>query len=659
MNKHLHNSKKSCNFAGIFMQNKAELTKKQQNIMKRNIFRVSLWCGICMAMTLVGCKADVDLGNIDTTTKVEANLALPIGSATAQIDDFLGDSTLGIYVDNGILTMRDTITWVRPFHNVNLSQYISHKKIHMKIYEKLKDLPFFFDGKIMGSDNYTIPLEFPLTLHLNGINNNEDYQRLDSALIKDASFVSTISRSNLPIEWDWIDEVTIELGDAFTRAEGNVVTVYKKGTSESYGFDQDIPIHVDEFSMNLMKNRRPSKWEDYHNNVVDSCQFLITLYLKIPSSAGTITIPEDAEFQYNLGVQFIDYHAVWGMFEASSHMNDDNEIVLADEWNGYSLLNNVMLPLSDPSINLNITTKIAGALMLHGDYLYVTSSNGKKVNATFDGSTELYRYFTPSEYLSLNSAIGDSATMHLLFDKDPSRGHIDQFFTIHPEKFGYKYSVDFNRQETPQIRIGKDAGISLQAVYTIPFVFNEGVSVDYIDTLENINMSQLVLDSMLAEVAIIDTIEEATLKLALGLENTIPLQFTCVLTCLDSVGNIVMDPNDETKPFRITGQDTIVIPSPIFEKDVNLNWISKPTKSTQIITVTKETTKTLAQVKRLELKLSLNDKSLGDAYDAGLPNIKLTDQQGLRISIGLGADIKALLNLEGMNQSTESNEEQQ
>lgn len=297
--------------------------------------------------------------------------------------------------------------------------------------------------------------------------------------------------------------------------------------------------------------------------------------------------------------------------------------------------------------------------MLHGDYLYVTSSNGKKVNATFDGSTELYRYFTPSEYLSLNSAIGDSATMHLLFDKDPSRGHIDQFFTIHPEKFGYKYSVDFNRQETPQIRIGKDAGISLQAVYTIPFVFNEGVSVDYIDTLENINMSQLVLDSMLAEVAIIDTIEEATLKLALGLENTIPLQFTCVLTCLDSIGNIVMDPNDETKPFRITGQDTIVIPSPIFEKDVNLNWISKPTKSTQIITVTKETTKTLAQVKRLELKLSLNDKSLGDAYDAGLPNIKLTDQQGLRISIGLGADIKALLNLEGMNQSTESNEEQQ
>lgn len=30
MNKHLHNSKKSCNFAGIFMRNKAELTKNNK-----------------------------------------------------------------------------------------------------------------------------------------------------------------------------------------------------------------------------------------------------------------------------------------------------------------------------------------------------------------------------------------------------------------------------------------------------------------------------------------------------------------------------------------------------------------------------------------------------------------------------------------------------
>lgn len=656
MNKHLHNSKKSCNFAGIFMRNKAELTKKQQNIMKRNIFRVSLWCGICMAMTLVGCKADVDLGNIDTTTKVEANLALPIGSVNAQINDFLGDGALGIYVDNGILTMRDTITWIRPFHNVNLSQYISHKTLHMKVYDKLKDSPFFVNGKITGNDQI-IPLQFPLTLHLKGINNDEDHQRLDSALIKNASFISTISRHNLPLNWEWIDQVTIELGKEFSRARGNVVTVYKKGESNPYGYDQDIPINVDEFSMNLMKNTEPQTWEDYRGNVVDSCNFLITMYIKIPTSAGQVTIPQDAEFEYNLGVQFIDYYAVWGMFKASGDMRDENKIKLADEWSGYSMLDNIRLPLTDPSIDLSITTKIAGALMLIGDYLYVTGINGEKVNATFhDGSTTLYRDFNPNEYLSLGSAIGDSVTMHLLFDKDPERGHIDRFFTVHPDTFAYKYSLDFNRQRTPQIRISGDADIRLEAAYRIPFIFNEGVSLSYADTITDIDLSQLRLDSLLANVQVIDTIGEATLKLALGIENGIPLQFKLVLNCLDSLGNLLKDPEDMTKPFRLTGQDTILIASSSYEENNDHTWTPKPIKTTQIITVTEELLNTFSQVKSIVLELSLDDESLQEAYKNGLPNIRLTDTQNLRIGISVGANIKALLNLDGL---TESNNQPQ
>ena len=660
MNKHLHNSKKSCNFAGIFMRNKAELTKKQQNIMKRNIFRVSLWCGICMAMTLVGCKADVDLGNIDTTTKVEANLALPIGSVNATLGDFVGDGTWGIYVeelDNGYaLAFKDTFSWVRPFHNVNLSQYISRKTLPMKVYDKLENLPFFIDGKITGNDHYTIPLEFPLTLHLNGINNDEDYQRLDSALIKNASFISTISRKNLPLDWDWVEKVTIKLGDAFTRPDGNIVTVYQKGVGKQYGYDQDIPINVDEFSMNLMKNRHPSKWEDFRGNVVDSCNFLITMYIKIPSSAGQITIPKDAEFQYKLGVQFIDYYAVWGMFKASGDMSDDNEIVLEEEWDGYRSLGDFKLPLADPRIDVSITTQIAGALVLHGDHLYVVGSDGDTVHATFNDSRELYKYYTPSEYLSLNSSIGDSATMHLLFDKDRARGRLDQLFTVHPEKIGYKYSVDFNRQETPQIRIGNNAGIRLDAACTIPFVFNEGIALSFSDTITDIDLSQLRLDSLLANVQVIDTIGEATLKLALGIENGIPLQFKLVLNCLDSLGNLLMDSEDTTKPFRLTGQDTILIASSSYEENNDHTWTPKPIKTTQIITVTEELLNTFSQVKSIVLELSLDDESLQEAYKNGLPNIRLTDTQNLRIGIGVGANIKALLNLDGL---TESNNQPQ
>lgn len=652
MNKHLRISKKCCNFAGNLCNPQSKINENNNIIMKRTFLVLPFAGVLCLALVMFGCKADVDLGNIDTTTSVKANLALPIGTVSATIGDFVGDGTWGIYVDSldnrGVLTFRDTFEWDRPFHNVNLSQYLSEKTLDMKVYDKLKDLPFFSDGKITGTDNITIPLEFPLTLHLRNINNDEDYQRLDSALIKNASFISTITRHNLPLDWEWIEEVTIELGKEFSRAQGNVVTVYKKGESDSYGYNQDIPINVDEFSMNLMKNRQPSKWEDYRGNVVNSCNFLITMYIKIPTSAGQIAIPEDAEFKYHLGVRFIDYHAVWGMFKPSGDMSDENEMVLTEAWDGYRLLKDLSLPLSDPRIDLAITTKIAGALVLHGDYLYVTGTDGQKVNATFNGSTELYKYYTPSEYLSLNSAIGDSATMHLLFDKDPARGRIDRLFTVHPEKFGYKYSIDFNRQETPQIRIGNDAGIQLEAACSVPFIFNKGVSLSYSDTITDIDLSQLTLDSLLAEVEIIDTIEEATLKLALGIKNSIPLQFKGVLTCLDSVGNIVMDPKDPTKPFRFVEQDTLLIASPIYEEDMNRNWIGTPTEVTYLLTITEDILSTLTQIKSIVFNVSLDDESLQGAYDKGMLNIKLTDQQGLQIGLGIGADLKALLNLNSL-----------
>ena len=627
--------------------------------MKRSFMKWSLLCTISITMAMVGCKADVDLGNIDTTVSAEANIALPIGAMNASLSNFLGDGTWGIYVDKGVLTYKDTFEWERPFHDVDLSQYLSTQTLKMDVYDKLSDLPFFIDGKIMGSDNYTIPLEFPLTLPLNGINHDEDNERLDRALINNASFVSKISCSNMPFEWDWIEKVTITLGEAFTRPAGNVVTVYQKGISEPYGFDTDIPINVDEFSMNLMKNTNPSKWEDYRGNVVDTCTFLITMYVKVPSSAGLVTIPQNAAFQYDLGVRFIDYSAIWGMFKPSSDMSDENEVVLANAWKGYRTLENLCLPLAEPRIDVNITTKIAGAMILHGDYLYTIDHDGQKINATFDGKPELYKYFTKSEYLSLDSEIGDSTTMHILFDNDPMRGHIDQLFRGHPEILGYKYALDFNRQETPQLRITENTGIRLSAAFTVPLIFNEGISLTYRDTITNIDLTQVKFDSLLAT-SFIDTIEEATLKLALGIENSIPLQFKLVLTSLDASDNIIMDTEDPSKPFRLFGQDTLLITAPTYKEDMNGNWIGTTNKTTEIVTLTKDVFTTLSEVKSIEFEVILDDKSMKSAYEAGMENIRLTDQQGLRIGIGLGADIKALMNFDALfNQSEESADNQQ
>ena len=593
----------------------------------------ALWCG---------CDADVDLNNIDKDVKVDANLAFPVGTAKVTLGDFVGDGTWGIFVDSldntGVLVFKDTFGMSRNFHKVELSSYISKTSLQMNMYDKV-------GGTIVGSGT-TIPLEFPLSLKLSGINQDQSYQRLDSALIKNASFVSKISQSGgMPLDWDWIERVTITLGNAFSRAQGNEVEVYSKG--QGYGYGQEIPINVDEFSMNLMKDKNPLTPEAYGNdNVVDSCDFKVTIYVNIPEAAGVIAVPSSASFQYDLDVQFIDYYAIWGMFKASSDMSDENEVSLTQELGVWKMFESATLPFAEPKIDVKITTHIAGALMVKGDYLYVQEDGGAPVYATFDGNQSMYKYFNPNEYLGLDSEIGDSATMHILFDKDPARGCLDKLFTVKPDRLGYKFSVDFFRQETPQIRVTDNTDIRINAECELPMIFNEGVSVAISDTIHNINLSALTLDSLLQDAPeIIDTINEAALTLALQIENSIPLQFKASFVCLDENGDVVIDPQTNN-PLLLTDSDTILIPAPDHQfTQSTSSWAVTPSQMTATIKVDDDKLNTLAAVKQIIFRASLDDESLAHAYDQGHFNVKFTKYEGLSVKIGIGASLDAVLDL--------------
>jgi hypothetical protein len=407
-----------------------------------------------------------------------------------------------------------------------------------------------------------------------------------------------------------------------------------------------MQINVDDFSLNLMKNRNPQGFRDYWENVVDSCDLSVTMYVTIPAEAGLISVPSDAAFHYDLGVQFIDYKAVWGMFEASSEMSDENEIVIADAWSAWANLKSAKLPLADPSIDLQITTQIAGALELTGDYLYVSDEKNPPVYATFEGNQTFYKVFKKNECLPLSSEIGASKTVHQLFDKDPQRGRIDRLFSIHPEKLGYKFSVDFNQVETPQIRITNNTSIHVDAICNLPFVFNEGMMFDYSDTIADIDLSMLDLDSLLADVTLLDTLEQASAVLALTFTNDIPFQIKGVFTCLDENNNVVIDPKTE-KPFLITGNDTVLIPSPEYTyNELALNWIPKPVNRVETIRVDRETLETLQKVKSIALYASIDDHALSDVFAEGNFTTKLTDKEGLRIKIAVGANIEAILKLD-------------
>lgn len=618
--------------------------------MKRNFSILPMALALGLAMVWHGCEADVDLNNIDLSVKADADVAVPVGSMRATIGDFVGDGTWGIFVDSmenkGVLVFRDTFSISRNFHKIDISQYIGKADLKMNVYDKLADKGFLQDGKVTGT-GVAIPLEFPFSLKLDGINNDESYQRLDSALIKNANFISKLGKlGGLPLEWEWIDKVTLTLGNAFHRQAGKEIVVYTKG--DNYNFNQNIPINVDEFSINLMKNTKPTSWEGYSNNVIDSCDVNITMYINIPKGK-VVNVPSTAAFQYYLTTQFIDYHAVWGMFKPSHQMSDEQEISLSEEWDAWKLFEAARLPFSDPKVDMKVTTEIAGALVMHGEYLYVKDNTGKQVNATFDGKESLYKYFSPNEYLGLDSKIGESATMHILFDKDPQRGHIDRLFTVQPENLGYKFSIDFNRQETPQIRIPNNTSIRIDAECDLPFKFNEGVKVAYSDTIKGIDLSVVQLDSLMQYVPeLVDTIEEAKLTLALQFENSIPLQFKGSFECLDENNQAIIDPATG-KPFQIIEPDTLVIPAPdcTFNQSA-LAWSVTPAEMVKTIEVEKDDLNTIAQIKKIVFHAALDDESLDYAYKQGYFNVKLTPYEGLRVKIGVGVSAEAVLNLKSL-----------
>ena len=180
--------------------------------MKRILSILPVVSAIVLALGIQGCEADVDLNNVDTSVKVNASVAAPIGSMHASLRDFVGDGTWGLFIENETLTFKDTFSIERKFHNLDLSQYISDAQLDMDVYKNLNL------GAVGGlivtppdKDQHT-KLEFDLTMTLEGINDtskiNTQHQRLDRAFIKNASFISNISRTGgLPLEWEHVKEV--------------------------------------------------------------------------------------------------------------------------------------------------------------------------------------------------------------------------------------------------------------------------------------------------------------------------------------------------------------------------------------------------------------------------------------------------------------------
>lgn len=608
---------------------------------------------IAVGSMLAGCHSAIDLNNIDTQSEVELGMALPVGSVHATLGDFLGNGqvpTLFIdSVDNkGVITWKDTFRVARNYHQVDLAQYISEKQLSLNVYDKLEVYTMVGNNKRVTGTGTPVTLTFDMPLKLTGINNDIDNERLDSALIEMASFSSIIRQNNLPLNWEWIDQVTLDLGEQLNRPAGNTMVVYDKNT-DNYGYDQNIPTAVDNFTINLMKKNTAGQF--VVGQVVDSCDFKIHFTFTIPAGLQ-VDVPENAGFDYKLGVQFIDYAAIWGKFLRSSDMYDEAVIDLSESWGSLDFISDWKVPFADPKIDMYIVTKVAGAMKVDGHYLYSEDAGGMKRYATFKyGNTttqDFHKQFQSWEYLDpITSTIGDSTTnMMIPFDKDPERGHIDELFKNMPQKLGYKFEMDFNYAMTPQIRITPNTSIRIEAACRLPLIFNQGVFVDYKDTITDVNLSQYTIDSLLKDVDIVDTMKTTDVALYLKAQNTIPLDIKASMRCLDEMGNIIMDPDTLTKPLLLFPSDTIMLKAPEFKTEGG-NWSMKAPGETVIIArLSKRKLDMLPKIKSIVYSAVIDDESLQTAYTDGMNNVKITADEGLTLKIGITAQVDAILNFD-------------
>ena len=611
--------------------------------MKKGLFfYVLLAASFCM---LSSCN-DVDVDNIDPQAELDLGLALPIGDLRATIGDFLGNGQVSsIYVGPGdVLYFEDTFHITRKFHDVDLKSKITNVTEQFNVYKELdRQGKLDADGNLTG-DGKQIKLEFPFTLKLKNVNSDINDERLDSVMVENAMFTSKIGRTNLPLPEEWVDKVEIVLGNEFTRNAGKSVTV----CTNDFAYDKRVPITVDQFMLTLMKNKNPQYYYEYPTNVVDTCHLQINFYFTVPVGQKK-QISSTARYDYNLEVEFIDFAAAWGYFKPSSQMRDKGTIVIADEWDGWRDIQKARLPFSEPVVNMYVHSKIAGKMVMHGEYLYAKSDQlNDSIYATFDEAMTQVSHvetFVDQPYLTLKSKIGDSITMREVFNKDWDKGHIERLFTIRPDILGYKFFIDFDTKETPQTRVLPNSNIRVDAIIHAPFKFNKGLEASYMDTIQDVDLSSLSIDSLVSGLGIVDSVKASDLKMVIAIRNLIPLRMKGWFRFIDENGKIIMDPTLKEEPLRIGDADTLRIASPQVTKAQGVTIIDKdhPGETVYTMALDREHFDLLKRIKSIRFYTELDAQPLDPHVNEDF-RIRITTEDAMTVHIGISAYIDAVMN---------------
>ena len=181
---------------------------------------------------------------------------------------------------------------------------------------------------------------------------------------------------------------------------------------------------------------------------------------------------------------------------------------------------------------------------------------------------------------------------------------------------------------------------------TLPLIFDEGMHLDYTDTLREVNLSQYSIDSLTKKNDIIDTMKTTNVTLFMTAYNTIPLDIRAVFRCLDEKGDTIMNPEDPSKPLTLFAEDSLTFVAPQYEY-IGGNWQrTSDGKTVFSVLLTKDKLNMLPKIKNIVYTAQLENRTLQDEYDTKQGfTAKITEDTGLTLKIGLTAQADIVLNL--------------
>lgn len=557
---------------------------------------------------LTACDPKLDLNNIDPSVKLSMGLTLPVGEVRATLGDFLGDSTVKfIKIDkDGYYHYVDTFSVDREFYAVDLSKYVTSTSKAFPV------TAAFLAGQ-------TYVLDFPMTVHLTDVNTNPYQERLDSMMISNAEFTSVI-RPNFGIPNEALKKLEILLPTNMHRASGKVINVPLVG---NWGDEQ--PIKIDNFSIDLIKDH--SKDPDF-TNVIDSMLFTFRFTIQ-----PTVDVPvaTDSKFDYDFIVNLLEYDALYGFFHESNKMIDADTIIIADEWDGWRSIQQLVLPISDPAVDVLITTAVGAPLRAEINSIWVADSLYTKKQEAIFRNGKPYKVEELPEFVKATDPLSQTCTNVLKFDK--TDGSLDRLLDVRPDVIFYDLAIktDQQREGVKQHRLTKDNTVVLSAAIDAPFWFNEGTKLEFHDTTD-VNISQFSIDSLIAEVEQIDSLNVNDIHLWLGMKSMIPFDLKASFEFFDEEGKKL--------PIHAADDNTLVIPGPT--EYSSMGYATEPGKATLSIELDKSGVNLLPKVKKIAYHAVILD--VNNTSKVKYP-VKLHEDTSLQIHVAVSAQADAWLKL--------------